>query len=56
VLGEYEVGSHHFKYNTDAFKAYSIACSLQYFTEDVQKYDDVYVDGQCDLPLSAAHL
>ena len=56
VLGECEVGNHHPKYSTDAFKAYNIAYTLQNFTEDVQKYDDVYVDGQCDLLLSASHL
>ena len=56
VLGEYEVGNHHPKYSTDAFRAYSIAYTLQCFAEDVQKYDDVYVDGQCDLLLSASHL
>lgn len=56
VLGECEVGNHHPKYSTDAFRAYSIACTLQCFAEDVQKYDDVYEDGQCGLRLSASHL
>lgn len=56
VPDECEVGIHHFKYNRDAFEAYSIAYSRQCFTEDDLRYDDEYVGAQCDLQCSVAHL
>lgn len=56
VPDECEVGTPHFKYNKDEFKAYSIAYTRQCFTEDDLKYDDEYVGAQCDLQWSANHL